>query len=544
MTVPVVDIITACTDDELFSGWFRDAATWRSWFTFLKVLFGLPMSEAEWELFRQCTGRDDRPVVGFTEAWLVVGRRGGKSLMLALIAVFLAAFCDWSPYLAPGERATVMVIATDRRQARAIFRYARAFLSRVPLLASLIERETADVLDLSNNISVEIQTASFRSVRGYTLVAGLADELAFWPSEESSASPDVETIAALRPAMATIRGARLLCASTPYARRGALWNAYKHHYGKASAALVWKADTRTMNPTIPMEVITEAEEEDPVNAAAEFGAEFRNDVAGFIDFVVVEAAIDYGVTIRPPQPNVQYRSGCDPSGGQHNSFTLAVCHDEGNLSLLDCLVEIRSPFNPDEATKQIADVLRSYGLTSTVGDKYAARWVTGAFARESIEYVHADIDRSTAYLNLLPRFMSGQVRSLENRRLVSQFVALERRTSPGGRDRVDDGPNGFDDCANAVAVALVAAEADDFVAEFTRAWLPGKPSRFEEEQERRRLAEQQRLAAERALARGVLKPWDRYFTDVFTTAASVSPRRGASDLCVGRECSWWSGNAS
>ncbi len=80
------------------------------------------MCVADWALFQECTGRDDRPAGGFHEAWLCVGRRGGKSIVLALIAVFLATFVDWSPYLSPGERGTVMVIATDRRQSRVIFR--------------------------------------------------------------------------------------------------------------------------------------------------------------------------------------------------------------------------------------------------------------------------------------------------------------------------------------------------------------------------------------------------------------------------------------
>jgi hypothetical protein len=166
MTSPAVDIVEACADPELFGGWFRDPATWRGWFCFLRTLFSLPMGEADWALFRQSTGREDRPTGGFREAWLVVGRRGGKSIVLALIALFLATFIDWTPYHSPRERGTVMVIATDRRQARVIFRYVQAFLSRVPMLAALIERETADAIDLSNGVTIEILTANFRIVRG------------------------------------------------------------------------------------------------------------------------------------------------------------------------------------------------------------------------------------------------------------------------------------------------------------------------------------------------------------------------------------------
>jgi len=56
----------------------------------------------------------------------------------------------------------------------------------IPLLTGMIERETADAIDLSNSTTIEIQTASFRTVRGYTIVAALADELAFWRSDESA----------------------------------------------------------------------------------------------------------------------------------------------------------------------------------------------------------------------------------------------------------------------------------------------------------------------------------------------------------------------
>ena len=40
------------------------------------------------------------------------------------------------------------------------------------------------------------------------------------------ANPDVEIVAALRPAMATVPGAVLLGISSPYARRGILWQQY------------------------------------------------------------------------------------------------------------------------------------------------------------------------------------------------------------------------------------------------------------------------------------------------------------------------------
>ncbi len=179
-----------------------------------------------------------------------------------MCAVFLACFRDYRPHLAPGERATVLIIATDRRQARVIFRYIRALLTEVPMLARMIVREASESFDLSNSVSIEVGTASYRSIRGYTIVAALCDEMAFWPTDDS-AQPDYEILDAIRPGMATIPGAMLLCASSPYARRGALWTAHRQHFGKeGSPILVWQADTRTMNPTVPKHVIAAANERD------------------------------------------------------------------------------------------------------------------------------------------------------------------------------------------------------------------------------------------------------------------------------------------
>jgi phage terminase large subunit-like protein len=69
-------------------------------------------------LFTHHTARQTPPTVPFREAALICGRRGGKSRVLAAIAVFLASFRDYTEFLAPGENATIGVIAADRRQAR------------------------------------------------------------------------------------------------------------------------------------------------------------------------------------------------------------------------------------------------------------------------------------------------------------------------------------------------------------------------------------------------------------------------------------------
>ncbi len=123
-----MNIIQAIRDPKVFGPAFRDRDTWEAWLTFLAALFGLPLSPDQLQTYQQCTGRKLAPVTRAVEAWLVCGRRAGKSFILALVAVFLACFFDWRPYLGPGERGTVMIIAADRKQARVIMRYIRALL--------------------------------------------------------------------------------------------------------------------------------------------------------------------------------------------------------------------------------------------------------------------------------------------------------------------------------------------------------------------------------------------------------------------------------
>jgi len=457
-------LLEAMRDPNLFARWFRDPETWATWRAFISSLFALPMTGVQLANYQQCTARTHPPAAPVTEAWLVCGRRSGKSFVLALIAVFLACFHGWRRHLAPGERGTVMIVAADRKQARVILRYIRGLLTGVPMLARLIERETAEAFDLSNSISIEVGTASFRTVRGYTIVAALLDELAFWPTTDDSANPDYEVINAIRPGMATVPGAMLLCASSPYARRGALWDAHRRHFGKdGDPILVWQAPTRTMNPTVPQATIDAAMERDAASASSEWGAMFRDDIAAFITRESVMACVEMGVRERPPQPGRHYVSFCDPSGGSADSMTTAIGHVEGGTIIVDCLREITAPFDPETAVDEFARLFRSYGIRKTNGDRYAAAWCSQAFEKRQIEYRHSELPKSALYLNLLPHVNGKTIRLLDHPRAVNQIASLERRTSRGGRDSIDHPPQGHDDVANAIA-GLAYVAINRFVA--------------------------------------------------------------------------------
>jgi hypothetical protein len=373
--------------------------------------------------------------------------------MAALLAVFLACFREYRARLAPGERAVVMILATDRAQAGVVFGYVRGLLEH-PLLRPLVEAERAESIDLRGGVSIEVHASSYRSVRGRTLAAAILDEVAFW-RDETTSNPDAEVVAALRPALATT-GGLLLGISSPYARRGVLWTQFNRHFGKdGSPVLVWRADSRTMNPELPAELVEGALAEDEAAARSEWLAEFRADLESFADREAVERCVVPSRSELPRRTGVTYFAFADPSGGKADSFTLAIAHREKDAAVVDALRERRPPFNPDDVVREYAQLARAYGVSKVVGDRYAGAWVEERFRAHGLRFGASALSKSDLYVHLLGPLNAGRIELPDAPALVGQLVALERRTARAtGRDTVDHPPGGRDDLANAVAGAV------------------------------------------------------------------------------------------
>lgn len=451
-----ISIIDACNDPNLFRTVFNDLRSWKRWFAFLKVVFNLPMTVEDFKIARICTQREQMPRQQPRDVFLVCGRRAGKSFITALIAVFIAVFIDWTPLLSPGERGTIIIVASDRKQARVIMRYIEALLN-LAVFKPLVERRTNELVELRGQITIEIMTASFRSIRGYTVVAALLDEIAFWRSEDSS-NPDTEILEAIRAGTSTIPGAMIMGLSSPYARRGVLWDAWKRYYGTDSdTVLVWQAPTWLMNPTVPLDIINEAYERDPFKADAEYGANFRRDVELFIPQEVVESCTDVGIFERAPDQYVEYTAFCDPSGGSQDSFTLAIAHhdEKTDKNVVDLVRSTSPPFSPEEVVKEYVKDMKRYNVAEVFSDRYGGDWVSERFLKQGVLCTPAKKSKSIIYREVLPMLNSGKVQLLDVPVVNSQLIALERKTRQGGNDLIDHPPGGHDDSINAVAGALV-----------------------------------------------------------------------------------------
>jgi hypothetical protein len=455
---PGVSFAAALEDPDLFAPLFA-SRSWRRWRVFLKALFCERMTAWELSTYRHHTERVDPPIGAFREAAIICGRRGGKSHILALLAVYLAVFRDYSNFLAPGEQPVVAIIAANRRQAAVLLRYVSGLLRAVPLLAPLLVDELAESVRLANGVVIEIHTATIASPRGRTFIAILADEIAFWPATAEAANPDAEVIASVRPGLASIPNSLLLMASSPYWQKGVLFNTFRRYWGQAGArVLVWRGTTAEMNETIDPAIIGEAYEEDPASAAAEYGAEWRTDIDSFVSREVVEAAVVNGLYELPPLDGVTYVGFVDAaSGSGADKMVLAIAHaDADGVAVLDCLRGFAPPFSPNGVVHEMAaGPLEAYRIIKVVGDRWALGWVGERFQAAGIDYECCDRVKSELYREFLGPLNSGRIRLLDNPQMVGELLNLERRVARGGHDSIDHPRGLHDDYINAASGALV-----------------------------------------------------------------------------------------
>ena len=147
-------------------------------------------------------------------------------------------------------------------------------------------------------------------------------------------------------------------------------------------------------------------------------------------------------------------------------MAFAIAHagprDSQRMVVLDRVGEVRAPLSPHAVVARFVPILKSYGIHTVTGDRYADEWPREVFREHGILYRPSRLSRTDLYRNFLPLINGGRVELLDHPRLVAQLVALERRETPSGNDSITHPPGVHDDLANAVAGAVVAAAKREY----------------------------------------------------------------------------------
>jgi hypothetical protein len=433
----------------------------------LRSIYGASLTPTQHEIFTACTGREQYHGRPFAEATILAGARAGKDSRIACpIASYEALFGSHDRHLARGETGVIPLVAPTQQQTAIAFNYIKSHFES-PLLASMLEDEPlSNEIRLSNRMTIECFPCTKSSLRGWSIPAAVLDEVGFYRLE-GSADSDAEIQTSVRRGMIAFATSRLVKISTPYMKSGVLFDDFRQHFGADSPDLLcWRAASKFMNPSLRTARLEQEKRLDAQRFTREYLAEFEDDLAAFLPSAWVEAAVVPGRRELPPSPGYAYAAGVDTSGlgsgTNADSFTLAICH----LSLDGRVIQDvcrgwkksrGSHVDLAGIVGEIARLLKAYGLTSCLGDRYGAQWVVEAFAKENVTYQQAEEDKSVFYLATEPVFAQGRIELLDHPQLARELRLLERRPQPGGRTRVDHPRTGHDDYANSLAISAVAA---------------------------------------------------------------------------------------
>ena len=127
----------ALGDPDLFGRVFA-GESWAAWRVLLIAAMGEALDDDERAVFEALTGRPRGPAERVDELWAVIGRRGGKTRAVAVLAAYIAALCDHADKLAPGERAVLPILSASVWQAQKAFGLLAGIFDAVPALSAMV----------------------------------------------------------------------------------------------------------------------------------------------------------------------------------------------------------------------------------------------------------------------------------------------------------------------------------------------------------------------------------------------------------------------
>ncbi len=454
--LPDINIIEACRDPRLLGIPLSAGQE-----MVISSILGLPLSSKEQiDLYEGATGRhyDITSAREYREACLIAGRRFGKTLHVGVpIACFEAAFRTHQ--LRPGERASVLILSPTKDQSDIMFRGIRGVFRNSPVLERMIVGERADRLILSNNSEILVWAAHYARVRGLATCLVIAEEAAFWRSEEDpTTNPAEEIFSAVRPSLLTFPHGKLLMISSPWSKSGPVWSAYKNR-AERPETLVLKMTSTQGNPTLDPALLKAEQERDSERFDREVNAEFVDSASALLPPDAVDACTVEGRWEVPPKSDAAYKAGID-AGFRSDCFGFALTHAEGEKVVVD-VVRSWKP-RPGKAVQfvpvmtEIVEILRRYGCYEAFSDQVANEVIKQYLAEAGInlEQVTTLGRRASAiYSTLRAKVLAKQAEFPENAELLSQLKKLEIIVGSGGSERCE-ASSGKDDLAIATALSI------------------------------------------------------------------------------------------
>jgi len=453
--IPAVSIVEACAHPKLLNIPLSIGQR-----MVLKSADGLQMSDEEIEFYCRASGRTSYTSGHYhRDVDLVAGRRFGKTHHVAVpMTCYFAAFVPYEN-LRPGERPTIVVLSVTKEQAAIAWHGIVATLRNSPALRVLVKTKRREKIELTNGVDIVVAKCDLRSIRGFSIPLCIAEEAAFWRSEEDpTQNPAEEILAAVRPALLQFPRGRQLIVSSTWAKSGPVWADYSNRLER-DEPLVLKMSSPEGNPTLSPALLAAERERDPERYEREICAEFVDSAQSLLPGEALDRCVVKQRWELPPKPGMQYTAGLDVAF-RSDDFGFALSHAEGERVILD-LVRSWKP-RPGKAIQfvpvmeEIVATCKHYGCTRAFFDQVANEVVKQYLAAVGIKLEQVSTlgrRASGIYATLRAKVLAGQIEILDVPELLSQLRRLEIVRSSGGNERCE-ASSGHDDTAIAAALSI------------------------------------------------------------------------------------------
>jgi len=398
---------------------------------------------------------------GYCEAVWKCGRRGGKSTLSDVIALYDCIARDHlRDCLLPDEPRIAGIVAQNQERARRHIARCRSWIKRNPRLKKMLVKDETDELAFSNGSAIVAFPCSSRSLRGDAWSCAVLDELAhFIDSTDGPASAE-RIYEAVSPALSQFADAGwLISISTPGWQSGQFWRLVQRGESGQYPNLHFVSKTSIeMNPRLSAKWLVEQERKDPDLYRREYLAEFVA-AGAFLDSVDV-LACQRKSGVLPPVETIHYSAAIDPAFSEDN-FSLGIAHVEGDTVVIDG-VWVWRRIGFERTLDEVVEIARRYGVESMRTDQFSAQAVLEGLGRRGLGCYPrpwTNDNKFQAFNRLKAGIACRQVQLPDDEALVQELLTLEARPTRSGTTFIGASGSAKDDRAVVVAALVDMAKA-------------------------------------------------------------------------------------
>jgi len=414
---------------------------------------------------------------------LICGRRSGKTLLSAIIAIYCSISNNWKPFLKKTPFATVLVMSHSREFSDEILDVIKSLVENSPILTRLINKkakQTSSTFNLRvpwieknkiiySRVQIKVGAASSKTTRGVAACTVLLDEIAYFNLDENMKETDVKILKAVRPALKQFGSlAMLIKLSSPGIKQGVLYSEYEMNKKGTlpQSYAVFKAPSWMMNNILPKEEFYEEEKLDPDGFDTEYRSNFADSLSNFIMPQYIDLAKQNGLKFLPPkdeEKDIKYFASID-AAFKKDKFTFSLVSVSENRVTQHVIMgwegSRKQPVKAHTVAQWVRNVIRTFPVDYVAADQFAFQPLKEIFDQYGVtlrEYTFSAKFKKQIYFNLKKLIHSQQLDLLDHELQAKELKELIVEQSATGNIKIGHPAAGSDDFADSLAVSTFLA---------------------------------------------------------------------------------------